>query len=241
MSFDVYRQYLTDIYRSPATGKPLQRNSAVDYVSRLRNLQNLLRIDLEHAAPSVLRQLLGNLRNDPVLLQARSAKFIGDVAPAIRLYADFMETAENAGATILLRAADRLQAAVDADRLADPVGFLRDVAKTIQTEVQSIVAARRGQERFRADLFRQWHGRCAVTDIDRAELLRASHIKPWSVSSDAERVDPFNGLLLAVHADALFDRALISFGEGAKCWCRTACRTGSRRCSDCCRHDGPFR
>ncbi len=45
------------------------------------------------------------------------------------------------------------------------------------------------------------------------ELLRASHIKPWAGSSDRERLDPFNGLLLAVHLDALFDRALMTFGD----------------------------
>jgi predicted restriction endonuclease len=65
-------------------------------------------------------------------------------------------------------------------------------------------------------LDRYWDRRCVLTGIDRRELLRASHIKPWSVSSDAERRDPFNGLLLAVHVDALFDHALISFGEAGQ-------------------------
>jgi hypothetical protein len=216
MSFNAYRQYLTDIYRSPATGKPLQRDSAGDYVSRLRNLQNLLRVDLEHASPTALRQLLGSLRSDPVVLHARSAKFVGDVAPAIRLYAEFLESSENTGVTVMLLAADRLKSGLDAGPSSDPVGLLHDAVATIQTEVQSIIDARRGQQRFRAELFRYWHGTCALTDIDRGELLRASHIKPWSVSSDTERVDPFNGLLLAVHADALFDRALISFGEAGE-------------------------
>jgi putative restriction endonuclease len=35
-------------------------------------------------------------------------------------------------------------------------------------------------------------------------LLRASHIKPWSQSTDSERLDPANGILLAAHIDALF-------------------------------------
>lgn len=38
------------------------------------------------------------------------------------------------------------------------------------------------------------------------ELLRASHIKPWALcDTDEERLDVFNGLLLAPHLDALFD------------------------------------
>jgi predicted restriction endonuclease len=42
-------------------------------------------------------------------------------------------------------------------------------------------------------------------------MLRASHVKPWKASNDHERLDPENGLLLAAHVDALFDRGLISF------------------------------
>jgi putative restriction endonuclease len=48
-------------------------------------------------------------------------------------------------------------------------------------------------------------------------LLRASHIKPWArCETDAERLDVYNGLLLAAHLDAAFDVGLISFSdEGA--------------------------
>lgn len=53
-----------------------------------------------------------------------------------------------------------------------------------------------------------WQGRCCVTGLDVAELLRASHIKPWArCESDDERLDVFNGLLLSPTMDALFDAA----------------------------------
>ncbi|MGH8783212.1 HNH endonuclease [Paraburkholderia sp.] len=45
------------------------------------------------------------------------------------------------------------------------------------------------------------------------ELLIASHIKPWRESDNEERLDGMNGLLLATHADRLFDRYLMSFRE----------------------------
>lgn len=46
------------------------------------------------------------------------------------------------------------------------------------------------------------------------ELLRASHIKPWAdCASDAERLDVFNGLLLAPHLDAAFDGGFITFAD----------------------------
>lgn len=68
-----------------------------------------------------------------------------------------------------------------------------------------------GQDLFREALLEYWEGRCAVTGLDVPELLRASHAKPWKDATDAERLDVHNGLLLAVHLDALFDRGLLSF------------------------------
>ena len=41
----------------------------------------------------------------------------------------------------------------------------------------------------------------------------ASHIKPWSVSDNHERLDGNNGLLLAPHIDHLFDKGYISFED----------------------------
>lgn len=43
-------------------------------------------------------------------------------------------------------------------------------------------------------------------------LLRASHIKRWVDSTDQERLDENNGLLLAAHIDLAFESGLISFG-----------------------------
>jgi hypothetical protein len=47
-------------------------------------------------------------------------------------------------------------------------------------------------------------------------FLRASHIKPWADSTHSERVDDENGLLLAPHADLLFDRGWISFSSAGR-------------------------
>ncbi|WP_404292148.1 HNH endonuclease [Microvirga sp. RSM25] len=82
-----------------------------------------------------------------------------------------------------------------------------------QTETETVRAARLGQQKFRNDLLERWRGRCALTSLAMPELLRASHIKPWSNCTNKERLDPDNGLLLAVHIDGLFDRGFISFEE----------------------------
>ena len=82
------------------------------------------------------------------------------------------------------------------------------------TEAEQLVIRRVGQDVFRAGLLDYWEGRCAVTGLAVAELLRASHIKPWAdCAADAERLDVFNGLLLAPHLDAAFDRGFITFAD----------------------------
>jgi hypothetical protein len=67
-----------------------------------------------------------------------------------------------------------------------------------------------GQDDFRDKLINYW-GECAVTGLKETKLLKASHIKPWSDSSDEERLDVYNGLLLSANLDAAFDAGLISF------------------------------
>lgn len=53
---------------------------------------------------------------------------------------------------------------------------------------------------------------CPVTGTTFAPLLRTSRIKPWAACEDGnERLDPFNGIILAAHIDILFDQGWISF------------------------------
>jgi hypothetical protein len=83
------------------------------------------------------------------------------------------------------------------------------------TEAERLVVQRVGQDVFRAGLLEYWEGRCAVTGLAVPELLRASHIKPWAdCETDAERLDVFNGLLLAPQFDALFDAGFITVSDG---------------------------
>jgi putative restriction endonuclease len=82
------------------------------------------------------------------------------------------------------------------------------------TEAERLVVQRVGQNLFREGLLEFWEGRCAVTGLAVPELLRASHIKPWAdCESDAERLDVYNGILLAPHLDAAFDRGFITVAD----------------------------
>jgi len=80
------------------------------------------------------------------------------------------------------------------------------------TEVERLSRARRGQGAFRDNVFRIEKA-CRVTGVTDPSLLIASHIKPWRDSSDSEKLDGYNGLMLAPHVDRLFDRGYISFGD----------------------------
>lgn len=88
------------------------------------------------------------------------------------------------------------------------------------TEREAEIRARVGQELFRRALLDFWGGACALSGLDLPELVRASHIKPWAQASDVERLDVYNGLLLEVRWDALFDAGLVSFepDSGALVW-----------------------
>lgn len=79
-----------------------------------------------------------------------------------------------------------------------------------ETEKSALILARRGQGLFKQRV-RQVEKRCRITGVDRIEYLRASHCKPWRDSSDPERLDGENGLLLTPTIDHLFDRGFISF------------------------------
>ncbi len=91
------------------------------------------------------------------------------------------------------------------------------------TEIERLVVQRVGQNIFRESLLDYWEGRCAITDLAVPELLRASHMKPWSqCETDAERLDVYNGVLLGAHLDAAFDCGLITFeDDGAVVIART--------------------
>lgn len=85
------------------------------------------------------------------------------------------------------------------------------------TEVERARVERVGQDIFRSALMKYWGGVCAVLGVTESRLLRASHIKPWSeCATDAERLDVYNGLLLAAHLDAAFDAFLISFDDDGR-------------------------
>lgn len=85
------------------------------------------------------------------------------------------------------------------------------------TEAERVIVARVGQDVFREALIEYWEGACAVVGLDVVSLLRASHSKPWAkCATDQERLDVYNGFLLAPNLDAAFDAGWITFDEDGR-------------------------
>lgn len=73
------------------------------------------------------------------------------------------------------------------------------------------------QKLFKEKLIHEFAGKCALCDINKKELLIASHILPYhKCQTINEMIDHNNGLLLCVTHDALFDKRLISFDIDGK-------------------------
>ncbi len=84
-----------------------------------------------------------------------------------------------------------------------------DLKNNFNVEAERMINVRLQQHRFRRKLF-LIHDHCIITGYSKNNLLIASHIKPWSKSTDDEKIDPYNGLLLTPNFDKLFDKNLIS-------------------------------
>ena len=78
------------------------------------------------------------------------------------------------------------------------------------TTKDQLIKSRRGQGVFKANVRLNENG-CRVTSVTDPQHLRASHIKPWKDSTDEEKLNGCNCLLLAPHIDHLFDKGQISF------------------------------
>ena len=114
---------------------------------------------------------------------------------------------------------------VDFDMLAnskkDPLVFvygkkneeagLEEIPTNKDDEInENIKKARNGQGKYREQLLKECVF-CPFTRISDERLLVASHIKPWVISTDEEKVDPKNGFLLSPLYDKLFDKGFITF------------------------------
>lgn len=81
------------------------------------------------------------------------------------------------------------------------------------TDVFRNIKARKGQHELRLQLLENYHHNCALCKISNPKLLITSHIKPWSESSHAERIDPKNAMILCKLHNDLFASGFISLSD----------------------------
>ncbi|MFJ7678636.1 HNH endonuclease [Peribacillus sp. NPDC097198] len=84
-----------------------------------------------------------------------------------------------------------------------------DFDEELITEIIKEVKQRKGQAKFRKLLLMKYKT-CVLCSVE-ANHTRASHIKPWAFSTNQERLDIHNGILLCPNHDHLFDKGLITF------------------------------
>jgi putative restriction endonuclease len=109
-----------------------------------------------------------------------------------------------------------LQAATQAEN-ADLEVWEHHIEAAIESDVhipdtdrEALIVARRGQGLFKQRVMLIEHS-CRITGVANPAHLRASHCKPWRDSTNEERLDGENGLLLTPTIDHLFDRGFIGF------------------------------
>lgn len=90
------------------------------------------------------------------------------------------------------------------------INSIAENGKLTKTEKEQLIKSRVGQIFFKKALLNV-EKKCRLCGVSDERFLIASHIKPWSKSDDAERLDVNNGLLLCPNHDALFDKGYISF------------------------------
>lgn len=93
--------------------------------------------------------------------------------------------------------------------------------ESVVTQRLAEVNMRVGQHRFASAVLANYDRHCgfcglAVPDGAQKGMLRASHIKRWSVSTSTERLDVRNGIAACPTHDAAFDSGLLTVNGGLR-------------------------
>ena len=153
----------------------------------------------------------GGIMEGPLTSISSHSRFqsIASNLRALPIYQERNDRGHNMYNSALNKYAEYLREGFDSDIETDVEAILSQNSAT-DTEKAALLKTRIGQGSFRQKLISLWGG-CAVTGYNDTAMLLASHIKPWRVSSNAERLDRYNGLLLLPTLDKAFDSGLISF------------------------------
>lgn len=92
------------------------------------------------------------------------------------------------------------------------VETLLDTSSLTEYEKSALVKQRIGHSRFATLVKQRAQNVCQINNSISRNLI-ASHIKPWALSKDYEKVDIANGLCLSPNYDCLFEDGYIGFND----------------------------
>lgn len=171
---------------------PASEGGKRNYLSWLRYVNELYDVDYDNLSSEDIDNIFLRLRETQDIREIyASNSAASDIKSALNKYLAFISKNENVSSIV-----SDISSIIDAG----------------STTTKAEIEARLGQGKYRKGVVALWR-KCAVTEFDRVDLLIASHIKPWSQSTNSERIDPNNGLLLSPTFDKLFDRGYISFTD----------------------------
>lgn len=196
----VFAEFQPDFFHYMLGEGGLARKTSRDYIWRLKFLSRYYLLD-ENLTEEYIEYILAE---EDIRRLGRNVyskrKALSDFRGGLRKFLAFIKSDYN----------KRIQESI--------IGQIKKIKRANNlsiTEKEAILKARIGQGKFRRTLIDYWKG-CSICGVDMTCLLVASHIKPWRVSNNVERLDVFNGLLLLPNYDKLFDLGYMSFLPNGK-------------------------
>ncbi len=168
-------------------------SSAINTITREMMERGVISVELDSMLPLSLDVAVTSILHNPYFVE-KNHRGNNMYSNALKQYRYFMHT--------------------DLSPASDSAVYEESVMQDVhlsETERTAIIQSRVGQGVFRKSIMEKYDGRCLITGVDLPKLLVASHIKPWAVSSNNERLNSENGLLLSATYDRLFDCGLITF------------------------------
>lgn len=196
----IFSDLESDFYHFMVEYGGIMPKTCRDYVTRLRFLSEYYLIDSSLTEEKIHEILL---QEEQVYSQRNKynyKKAMTDFGAALRKFLKFIQSSYSK---------------YKEEKEAEEEIKIRENINLKETEKTSLLKSRIGQGEFRKTLIAYWQG-CAVSNSTMIDLLVASHIKPWRVSNNIERLDVFNGLLLLPNYDKLFDLGYITFLTNGK-------------------------
>ncbi|MCH5226648.1 MAG: HNH endonuclease [Muribaculaceae bacterium] len=221
-----FKEYLYKSFPAKNSGTPASYHTAVELIDELIHLANLFNLGsqsiFELQDPFLIDNIIEFVVEEEFkfkrkessafdlinLMQRKQTSYPGGgfCSAAIKKYGEFIHLKYAQGVANFA-----LSSNISASRISRLIQKQYKI-NDIGTEKEVRLKRRIGQDIFRAILLEIYSHKCCVTGIDVPDVLRASHIIPWS-ENKATRLNPENGLCLSATYDAAFDKHLISFDE----------------------------